>query len=162
MRQDVGANAIAVQIHGDHNTTTIICGGARLHLDHKHRLNTRPATTDLELLHTEARHIDLVGRGEDLHTLQAWLGTPADVSVRCITGQAGSGKTRLAIEVCERAENSGWRSGFARHADLKQNLSAWYPDQDAVVVVGYAAAAAPELKEWLESLAIRPPGGPRL
>jgi len=37
--------------------------------------------------------------------------------VRCITGGAGAGKTRLAVEACEAAEAKGWVAAFAPSAE---------------------------------------------
>jgi hypothetical protein len=47
--------------------------------------------------------------------LKEWLASDRLISVRCITGRAGAGKTRLAIELCERAERAGWTAGFAQY-----------------------------------------------
>jgi Ni2+-binding GTPase involved in maturation of urease and hydrogenase len=40
------------------------------------------------------------------------------VAVRCVTGEGGSGKTRLAIELCELAEGAGWDAGFVTFDEL--------------------------------------------
>jgi hypothetical protein len=72
-------------------------GAARLHLLPRHRLRAEPR--DLrDLLMTELRATDLVGRQEELLPLKTWLAMPVegrDISVHCLTGQAGAGKTRL-------------------------------------------------------------------
>ena len=79
---------------------------ARLHL---HPVGcTRP----FDLLVPEQRGLTLVGREEELAALTDWLDSPGDVSVRCIVGRPGTGKTRLALELCERAEAQGWLAGF--------------------------------------------------
>jgi tetratricopeptide (TPR) repeat protein len=161
-RQYPDHGGVAVRVIGDGNSVIIITATARLTLDLKHRLNTQRAKTDLQLLRTESREITLVGREAELDRLDAWLATEAEISIRCLTGQAGSGKTRLGIELCERAEKAGWQAGFARHGDLHENLSGWRWGTDTLVVVDYAAASAPALKEWLETLAIHAPGITRL
>ena len=57
---NAGPGAVAIQVAG--NNVTISVGGTSLVLDRKHKLNARRATTDLQLLLTELREIDLVGR----------------------------------------------------------------------------------------------------
>jgi hypothetical protein len=155
-RQYVGSGGIAVQAIGDGNTVTIVTAAARLTLDLKQRLNIRRAKSDLELLLTESREITLLGRDTELDWLRRWLAAEDEISVRCMTGNAGAGKTRLGIEFCEQAEKAGWQAGFARHRDLRENLSGWHWGTDTVVVVDYAAACAPALKEWLEIPAALP------
>lgn len=79
---------------------------ARLHL---HPVGcTRP----FDLLVPEQRGLTLVGREEELAALTDWLDAPGGFSVRCIVGRPGTGKTRLALELCERAEARGWSAGF--------------------------------------------------
>ncbi|MBW4093536.1 MAG: tetratricopeptide repeat protein [Proteobacteria bacterium] len=76
--------------------------------------------------------------------------------------RAGTGKTRLAIELCERAEASGWNAGFARADELRRffdhrNLSDWRWNEKALIVVDYAAASATALRQWQAVLARHPP-----
>ncbi len=66
-----------------------------------------------DLLRADRRAPPLIGREEELRALQAWISDPSQVGLRCITGGAGSGKTRLAIELCAWAETQGWAAGFA-------------------------------------------------
>ena len=112
-----GAGAVAIQVSG--NYVTISVGATSLTLERKHRLSARRATTDLQLLLTDLRETDLVGRDDDLAALEVWLRADAEIAVRCLTGPGGAGKTRLAIELCERAEKANaWRAGFARQEGL--------------------------------------------
>ena len=109
----------------------------------------------------ELRATDLVGREEELQPLQMWLavkGDRSDISVHCLTGQGGAGKTRLAIELCEWAERAGWSAGFVHHDELARfhdhhHPSDWQWDRPTLVVVDYAAASARTLRAWLEALA---------
>src|SRR3954453_19305897 len=108
-RQTVGDGSVAIQVAGDN--VTISVGTASLTLARRHRLKAVP-TSERELLLTELRGTDLVGRDTDLADLGAWLDEPRPLpSVRCLTGRAGAGKTRLGIEVCEGAEAAGWTAG---------------------------------------------------
>ena len=82
--------------------------------------------------------------------------------MRCLTGQAGAGKTRLAIELCERAEMGGWRAGFVRHEGLVQDLSGWRWRDPTLIIVDYAAASARNLRCWLDVLVNHEPGAKKL
>jgi tetratricopeptide (TPR) repeat protein len=157
-----GDGAFGAQIDGSYNTIIVGVGPAKLELDPKHKRRAKP-NDERELLLTELRATDLVGRDEDLAALQAWLDGPMPIAVQCRIGRAGIGKTRLAIELCERAEAAGWTAGFARADELQrffdaQNLTAWRWSKPTLIVVDYAAASARMLRAWLEVLARRPDG----
>jgi hypothetical protein len=166
IRQD-GSGNIAVQITGDKNAVTIACGGIVLHLQAKHARKREPRS-DLDLLRPETRLLDLLGREAEVASLEAWLDDSRPVLVRGIAGRAGSGKTRLAIELCEQATAGGWRAGFLDSGDLQafveaQRTAEWPRDAPMLVVVDYAARRARTLNAWLQSLARRAdPARPRL
>ena len=135
-------------------------GGTPLHLLARHRLKAPPS--DLrELLMTELRATDLVGREEELQSLKLWLAMARerrDISLHCLTGRAGAGKTRLAIELCEWAEYAGWSTGFVRQEELARfhehhHPSEWRWPRPTLIVVDYAAASARVLRSWLDELA---------
>jgi hypothetical protein len=155
--QTAAAGAVAVQISGDGNTVRIIRAGAELSLARLHTRRAEPKTL-IELLRTDVRATKLVGRETDLRKLAEWRATPARIAVRCITGGAGAGKTRLAIEACEAAEAEGWIAAFAPSSELArfhatQNLVHWVLPQDAFIVVDYAATSLAVLKDWFAFLA---------
>lgn len=160
MKQRIGRNGIGVQIDGNNNTVILTAGATRLVLDQRHHFKQVP-TNERELLLTELRATTLVGREADLAALKAWLAAEQPVTCRCLVGRAGTGKTRLAIELCDRAESAGWIAGFARQEELQrfsnqQNLGDWRWSEKTLIVVDYAAASAPVLRNWLEVLARRP------
>jgi tetratricopeptide (TPR) repeat protein len=158
--QTAGNDSVAIQVAGDNVTISI--GTASLTLARRHRLKSAP-TSERELLLTELRGTDLVGRHGDLAALHAWLNESRSLpSVRCMTGRAGAGKTRLAIELCEQAEASGWTAGFATQAELQRfydakSLDDWRWGKPTLIVVDYAAASTRILRVWLEALARRRP-----
>ena len=119
MEQHLGLGATGVQIDGNYNTVTLFAGPTRLVLDQRHLLRAVPSN-ERELLLTEGRATDLVGRTEDLAPLHAWLASAEPIVCRCLIGRAGTGKTRLAIELCEQAAASGWVAGFVRHDELQR------------------------------------------
>jgi tetratricopeptide (TPR) repeat protein len=135
-------------------------GGARLHLQDRHHRKAAPRNLR-ELLMAERRATDLVGRQEELRPLKLWLamkGEDRDIAVHCLTGRAGAGKTRLAIELCEWAESAGWSTGFVGEAELARfhehhHPSEWRWQQPTLVVVDYAAVSSRVLRAWLAELA---------
>ena len=127
-------------------------------LDQKHLAPPRPPTTELDLLLTDLRALTLVGRDQDLAALDSWRDSAAQISVRVITGRAGAGKTRLAIEACAHAATAGWEAGFAPHNKLADNTIPTHAfPTPTLIVIDYAAAATRPLRPWLETLAKRPP-----
>ncbi|MEV4367364.1 hypothetical protein AB0J71_09850 [Nonomuraea sp. NPDC049637] len=52
------------------------------------------------------------GRDGQLAALRAWAGEPAALSVAVVTGRSGTGRTRLAGELCEELREAGWDAGF--------------------------------------------------
>jgi hypothetical protein len=83
-----------------------------LPLEKTHR-RRRVCQQPRDLLRADRRAPALIGRHEELAALQAWISEPARVGLRCITGNPGTGKSRLAIELCAWAETQGWIAGFA-------------------------------------------------
>lgn len=51
-------------------------------------------------------------RDDLLERMDAWMRSSSAFEVCVIGGRGGSGKTRLAVELCTRAENLGWRAGM--------------------------------------------------
>ncbi|MGD0109963.1 MAG: tetratricopeptide repeat protein, partial [Rhodopila sp.] len=158
--QSVGHGSVAIQNQGDNVVISI--GAVSLTLEQRHLRKDVP-NSERELLMADSRGTDLVGRDADLAALRTWLDAPRRLpAVRCLTGRAGSGKTRLGIELCEGAEASGWTAGFATHAKLQhfhdaKSLDAWLWGKPTLIVVDYAAASTRILRAWLEALARRRP-----
>jgi tetratricopeptide (TPR) repeat protein len=165
-----GDAAIAVQIDGPQNNVTINSKGSRPVLDRPHKRRGRGApTNERQLLLTEWRATTLVGRERELELLREWREEDIPQSVRCLTGRAGSGKSRLAIEACEEAEHAGWDAGFLGADQLRlaweeKSLNQWRPAADTLIVIDDAAVVAPMLKDWFATLARSSPGDgePRL
>jgi tetratricopeptide (TPR) repeat protein len=65
------------------------------------------------LLLPEYGIVPFAGGEGDLGTLETWCLTGAGPALRVITGAGGSGKTRLAAEMCLRMARRGWQAGFA-------------------------------------------------
>lgn len=97
-------------------------------------------------------------RGPDVAALVAWATNPTSPPVRLITGAAGTGKTRVAVELARALRSSHWTVGFAKVAapragghDLVENLV--QNAEPTLVVVDYAEARA-DLHDLLNALAL--------
>lgn len=155
VQQTVGERGIGVQVSGDGNTVTVYSGLAELALVRKHLRKAVPKM-ELELFRVDLRATTLVGRDDERADLGEWLASDREVSVRCITGRAGAGKTRLAIELCDHAERVGWTAGFAQYQqfpEFMKHAATWRWNRPTLVIVDYAAALARDLRAWLEILA---------
>ena len=62
----------------------------------------------------ENLYTDFVGREEELDELFEFLEKDQKFSWFMMDGPSGSGKSRLANEVCIRARSNGWNSGFSQ------------------------------------------------
>lgn len=159
----------SIVVTGDGNHASIHFGAdVTLPLARQQRLSKRhrPATADnlLPLLRADSLAFDVVGREEELAELRVWLDGDADISVETLVGRAGTGKTRLAIELCRRIDGAetpgetGWSAGFLRPADISSvvgQLAVWELKQvrSTLLVVDYASAFHRELAKWFDRLA---------
>ncbi len=172
MRNDFGAAQQSANVSGSYNIVvqasgdeiTIDINRPHLTLAARHRPARRP-NKYLDLLNPFNRAIPMVGRDRELQSLEAWRDGEAAISARCLIGGAGSGKTRLALELCAAAERLGWFAGFVDHRELdrfhgQQNLSAWDWPKPTLIVVDYAAAKARILRQWLAELVQRQGNSP--
>lgn len=144
-----GSGDYAVQIDPDNGSITIAGGDAFPARPHRRRPRRL-----LDLLDPYRQAIDVVGRADDLAALETWLDGPLPITVRCLTGRAGSGKTRLALELCVQARKRGWLAGFANHDALAATVD-WRWPRATLIVLDDAAAAVRALRGRLVLLAER-------
>ena len=81
------------------------------------------------------------GRAEELRLLQSFLQAERPFLWWIITGSAGSGKSRLSLELCKAAQGA-WNVGFLSRAELFSEWSDWRPLRPTLVVVDYVAGRA--------------------
>ncbi|HET9639820.1 MAG TPA: tetratricopeptide repeat protein [Allosphingosinicella sp.] len=164
-----GQIAQSIVITGDGNQATIRFGSDfSLPLERRQiaspRRRARGDYNPLPLLAPDAGVIPLVGRDRLLEELRGWLDSDPDISVHALIGSAGTGKTRLAIELCKAVDGArrpgaaGWSAGFLRPSDLisvvEQLATRSYEwTGHTLIVVDYAAAVHRELARWLDRLA---------
>ena len=160
-RAEAGAGAVIVQVRGAGNIVNV--GLPHLELTRRtgrSRDINDPKTgkpIETHLIRPFARAIDLVGRETELASLRCWLKSKPAISVRVLTGEAGLGKTRLALELAEEAAADGWQAGFLTRDELARfvgqaNLTAWGWNASVLAVVDYASASASGLNKWLRNL----------
>ena len=120
---------------------------------------------ELDLLVPDAAKLPFVGREREvlLAELRAWLNDGPDISVHALVGRAGTGKTRLALELCRAIDNDPavkgpWVAGFLSPGDLSAVVEtsathdfAW--ERRTLLVIDYAAQCHSTLARWLDRLA---------
>ena len=157
-----GNGNFIVQIQGDGNS--IVTGLPHLELTRRHgiarRIEVDPSTgksRESDVIRPFTHSIELVGRETELDDLRGWLRKESAISVRVLTGSAGYGKTRLALELIEEMAPQGWCAGFLTRAELKRfrvqhDLAGWGWNAPILAVVDYASASARDLHAWLKEL----------
>ncbi|MGR6923614.1 hypothetical protein ACU635_55940 [[Actinomadura] parvosata] len=106
-----------------------------------------------------ARHavVPFLGREEELGALRAWAAEPGPLSIAVLSGRGGTGKTRLAGELCVELAEAGWDAGFLAMDALTRLLSGEFVALDALrptlVVVDGPEASPPVVGELVRRLA---------
>jgi tetratricopeptide (TPR) repeat protein len=174
----------SVVVTGDGNLVRVSFGDSGIVLQpvrkHWPRPDRRPPPKpgepprELDLLNAESTVLPFIGRADMLAELHAWIDDPIDVSAHALIGRAGSGKTRLALALCEQLDpappqTGAWRCGFVSPADLARVVEAtatrsfdWPAGTRLLIVLDYAAQSQKPLGEWLDRLAYTTLPGVRL
>src|SRR6267378_3136081 len=128
--RDISHSAV---VTGDGNTVTLTFGDSGVSLpllrkqfpppERRRRQVAGEPPRELDLLVPETGKLPLIGRQDLLAELRAWLDDEVDISVHALIGPAGSGKTRLAIGLCQAIDGdpggkSAWIAGFLSAGDL--------------------------------------------
>jgi tetratricopeptide (TPR) repeat protein len=165
-RADVrGDRNIVVQAVGSGINVTIDARVPHLRLTQFEARTARAADgSDAALLSAYRTDVvPLLGREQALGDLRRWLASDRDVSIRVLTGGAGRGKTRLALELAREAAGNGWLAGFVESRELdrfrcEQNVAEWAWDKPVLIVIDYAASRADQLRDWISELVDAPAG----
>ena len=109
------------------------------------------------LLSPYTQSIDLVGRQSELADLKEWLASERDIAIQVRTGKAGTGKTRLAFDLCDELQGGDWQAGFVNGEHLMNLVTdagaRWGWDVPTLAVVDYAAQWVDGLRRWFSQLA---------
>jgi len=101
---------------------------------------------------------DLLSRGEESAALRAFLDRPEPFLWWGVVGEAGVGKSRLALELILEARARGWRAGFLEDASDALRLSAanrfdlWKPGHRTLIVIDYASKYRADIPTALAKL----------
>ncbi|MGW0925737.1 tetratricopeptide repeat protein [Streptomyces sp. NPDC002755] len=123
-----------------------------------------PATrSEVDLLlaaHTVVDYIppETGSDADPLERLIAWCEGPPVFGIAVLTGDGGSGKTRLATELCRGLTSRGWQAGHLSSAP--PTTADREIDTATLMVVDDVEYADPAVGELLRRLAARPGGAP--
>ncbi|MFM7199592.1 MAG: tetratricopeptide repeat protein, partial [Myxococcota bacterium] len=78
--------------------------------------DSRPGLTPTQLLQARFALVpfDKALRARERRQLDAWLSSSAPFAIQLVTGDAGTGKTRLLYEMLAEAQTEGWVAGMLR------------------------------------------------
>lgn len=99
-----------------------------------------------------ARATTLVGRDSERARLNAFLHSTDRFSWWLMTGPAGTGKSRLALEVCRHAIPA-WSAGFLSRAESFTRWSYFRPKRPTLIVIDYVASRAADVSNMVLQLA---------
>jgi tetratricopeptide (TPR) repeat protein len=151
---------LVIARHGNVSITQIQGGADQLPLTPPfadERRRSRRDRSPLGSLRASERSVkDLIGRGAEIAAAREWMSEPPpdgpDHRILVVHGPGGAGKTRLAAEILQLAEDEGWRAGFlsesARMYPYLSHIS--HPNTPTMVAVDYAEARFTELKRLFE------------
>ena len=107
-----------------------------------------------DLLRAATRALPFVGRDEQLRELLSWRDSEVPISVRMIVGDGGTGKTRLAVELCGPRHRQEWLCGFLQPKADNDAVARLASDNgDRLVVVDEAARRSPQILHLLGAAA---------
>jgi tetratricopeptide (TPR) repeat protein len=109
---------------------------------------TDPAITWLAF---SSRATRLIGRDTERSRLSEFLDSTPKFSWWVVTGAAGSGKSRLALELC-RQTNLEWHAGFLSRAEKDFKWSQFRPSRRTLIVIDYVASRTAEVSDVVLTL----------
>jgi hypothetical protein len=111
-------------------------------------------TTKTNFFFYGARDIPFVGRETEMTHLDDFLYSDASFSWQLIHASGGSGKSRLALELC-LAVGGIWDAGFILLPDTAIDWASWQPLIPALLIFDYAAKDVDTVKVVLAKLSNR-------
>jgi DNA polymerase III delta prime subunit len=98
-----------------------------------------------------AQRTPIVGRDEELRALDDFLHADARFAWWLMSGPAGVGKSRTALEVCLRAMRyrPAWRAGWLTDVDEFTEWRTWQPKAPTLIVVDNAARSVASVRKTI-------------
>jgi len=91
-----------------------------------------------------------VGRDEEMQRLHKFVNYENENLLWwTITGNGGTGKSRLALELCCQLKKQGWYAGFLTNTNGVDAWRKWEPQRPTLIVVDYTHEKAKELGEHI-------------
>jgi hypothetical protein len=111
------------------------------------------AKSPARLVRARSGVVPYVAREDLMAELERWVTTSDPFAGQIIGGGGGSGKTRLAVELCRRLEPSGWLCGFlTRIADAGALGALVEAPTPRLIVIDYAESRLEQLEQLLPLL----------
>jgi hypothetical protein len=154
-RQRIESDIQAAETGVDPNLVEMVC--ARPLLDPPYQ-SLRSGAPEVWLLQQRFGMVPYIGREELLGDLEAWCADDEQFSIAVIAGEGGSGKSRLAAELCVRMQARAWEAGLVSRTEV---LTEFAPESSALLVIDYPEQWFAVLGPALERLASRV-AGPRV
>lgn len=136
----------------------VVYGGAArtVPLEPAHVPVARRLRSPARLIRAHAGVFPYVDRGALLGELEAWAGARSPFAGIVIGGRGGSGKTRLAVELCQRLGGDRWLCGFlSRIADQGMLDALIDAPIGRLVVIDYAETRPEQLELLLPLLSAK-------
>ena len=111
-----------------------------------------------QLLRPEYGVAPFFERVEMLEEIATWCSSAQAFSVRLYVAPAGTGKTRLSIEACQRLKHEGWEGKFLAEDALREALATtpsvvdalFWPRLPRLLIVDYAETRREQVKALLQ------------
>jgi tetratricopeptide (TPR) repeat protein len=113
----------------------------------------RRAPSLSRLLRADSAVVPFRGRTRELDDLEPWLQSPSGLRVAVVTGAGGAGKTRLAAELCVRAERGGSVAGFLHRGVSRERVCALAGRVPVLVVIDEANSRPRDVVDAIAALA---------
>lgn len=99
-----------------------------------------------------SRATSFVGRDDERAQLDAFLESDRKITWWVLTGAAGAGKSRLALELCHDARPK-WNAGFLSRTDPFIRWSHFRPSRPTLIIIDYVSSRAAHVSELVLQLA---------
>jgi tetratricopeptide (TPR) repeat protein len=88
------------------------------------------------------------GRGKEKEDLEKFITLPDKLRLWIITGIGGTGKSKLAFEICNQYRKEGYYAGFLDKG-AKQLSTDWSPENPTIIIIDYAAERIEQIKQFI-------------